>query len=265
MSEQNTPKRAADYGLPLYFDMQAKMGHTKHLGGLAATQRLAEFCHLGPGIRLLNVGAGAGISAAYMAATYGCRVVGVDLLPGMVTSATLWAHEQGLSGQVEFRIADAQNLPFDDSQFDALICESVNVFVPDKARAMREYWRVLKPGGSIGLNEAIWVNNPSPEIEAIIIEATGQQFQASAKWVDLLTDAGFSNVIAEDHAMSMREESRNQSGLLTARNYLRLLGRFMGLMVSDRETRSLMKYLSSSPTKYFKYMGYGLYAGRKPQ
>jgi len=41
------PKRAADYGLPIYFDLQAKMGHTKHLGGVAVTRRLAELCSLG--------------------------------------------------------------------------------------------------------------------------------------------------------------------------------------------------------------------------
>ncbi|MBC8331226.1 MAG: class I SAM-dependent methyltransferase [Anaerolineae bacterium] len=265
MSTKNTPKRAADYGLPLYFDMQAKMGHTKHLGGLAATQKLAEFCHLAPGTMLLNVGAGAGISAAYMAANYGCRVVGVDILPGMVASATRWANEQNLSEQIEFRLGDAQNLPFDDNQFDALICESVNVFVPDKAKAMREYLRVLKPGGHIGLTEAIWVNDPSPETEAIIIEATGQQLQASAVWENLLKEAGFVGVVVENHAMTMRAEGRNQSALLTARNYIRILGRFIGIMISDRETRSLMKYMSSNPRQYFHYMGYGLYAGRKPE
>ena len=121
---ENKTIHAADYGLPLYFDMQAKMGHTKHFGGLAVTQRLAELCQLGPGKTALNVGSGSGIAATYVAKNYRCRVVGVDLLPEMVISAQRWAEEQGFAEQMEFRVGDAQDLPFDDSQFDAVISES---------------------------------------------------------------------------------------------------------------------------------------------
>jgi arsenite methyltransferase len=152
---QNKPMGAVDYGLPLYFDMQAKMGHTKHLGGKAATNKLATLCQLEPGKTILNVGSGAGISAAYVAETFGCRVVGVDLLPGMLASSERWAAERGLADQMEFKLGDAQDLPFDDNQFDALICESVCIFVPDKARAISEFRRVVKQGGYIGLNEAV--------------------------------------------------------------------------------------------------------------
>ncbi len=41
-----TTLRARDFGLPDYFDMQAAMGHTKHVGGWTATQELAGLCHL---------------------------------------------------------------------------------------------------------------------------------------------------------------------------------------------------------------------------
>ena len=90
-------KRAVDYGLPVYFDLQAKMGHTKHLGGVQVTRQLAVLCGLRPGYEVLNVGSGAGISAAYLVENFGCRVVGVDLLQGMVESAETWAHKKGFS------------------------------------------------------------------------------------------------------------------------------------------------------------------------
>ena len=93
--------------------------------------------------------------------TYGCKVVGVDILPGMVENTQRWAEGKGLSGQLEFRVADARNLPFEDHQFDALISESVNTFIPDQERATREYVRVVKPGGYIGFNETIWGKEPS--------------------------------------------------------------------------------------------------------
>jgi ubiquinone/menaquinone biosynthesis C-methylase UbiE len=258
------PRRSADYGLPLYFDLQAKMGHTKHLGGVAATRKLVELCRLGPGKTLLYVGSGGGNSALYIAENYGCRVTGVDLLPGMVESARKWAAEKGLEGQVEFRVGDAQNLPFEADQFDVVMCESVNVFVPDKAKAMSEYARVVRPGGFVGLNEAIWVNDPTENVRKIIVEATGQQFEPSATWQKLLTEAGLIDVTASDHKMAMGQEARNQSKLLSFRTYLRILGRTIKVLLTDRETRALLKYMSSSPRQYFDYLGYGLYVGRKP-
>ena len=262
---ETKPVRAADYGLPIYFDLQAKMGHTKHLGGLAATQRLVELCQLEPGKTLLYVGCGAGNSALFITQKYGCQVVGVDLLPGMVASAQKWAAEMDLGDQAEFRVGDAQNLPFEDEQFDAVMCESVNVFVPDKVRAMGEYVRVVRPGGYVGLNEAIWVNNPSEKVAEIIIEATGQHFYPTSLWESLLKQAGLVDLVVENHAMTMEEEARNQSGLLSFKTYLRILGRAFKVLLTDKETCSLLKYMSSSPRQFFKYMGYGIYAGRKPE
>ena len=206
--------RAADFGLPLYFDLQAKMGHTKHLGGVEATRRLAELCHFGPGKTVLNVGSGSGISAAYIVEEYDCNVVGVDLLPGMVRSAERWALEKGLADRMEFHIGDAQELPFEDNRFDAVICESVNVFVPDKEKAIGEYVRLVKPGGYVGLNEAIWFNNPSDSVEKIIVEATGQPFQPSEVWETLLERSGLVDRVAEKYPLSMKAEARNQTGLL---------------------------------------------------
>jgi len=107
MDERKSPLKAADFGLPIYFDLQAKMGHTKHLGGKEATQKLAELCHFGPGKTILNVGSGAGISGAYVVEVYDCNVVGIDVLPGMVQSAERWAAEKGLADRMEFQVGDA--------------------------------------------------------------------------------------------------------------------------------------------------------------
>lgn len=263
--KQETGLRAAEYGLPMYFDMQAKIGHTKHLGGLAATRKLAELCHLGPDKTLLNVGSGAGISAAYVAENFGCHVVGVDLLPGMIANAERWAKQRGLADTMEFRIGDAQELPFDDNQFDALVSESVNIFVPDKAKAIGEYLRVVKPGGYIGLNEAVWTKKPTEDVAEIIVEATGQHFMPPDFWENLLKEAGLQEMVIEHHTMSMRDEARNQSGLLSFWAYLRIMGRAIRLMITDRDTRALVKYMSSNPRQYFQYLGFGLYVGRKPQ
>ena len=241
------------------------MGHTKHLGGVYATDQLAELCKLEPGKMLLNVGSGSGISATHVAEKYGCRVAGVDLLPGMVDSAQRWAKSKGVGNLTAFRLGDAQDLPFEDDQFDALICESVNAFVPDKEKAMREYMRVVRPGGYIGFTEAIWIKTPSEMIAQIIADATGQQLHSPEIWENLFQESGLVELYSENHQLSMRDEARNQGELVSFKDYMKILGRFFKLLFSDRETRSLMKYVASNPRQYFDYMGFGIYSGRIPE
>jgi ubiquinone/menaquinone biosynthesis C-methylase UbiE len=264
MEKDSAKRRAEDFGLPIYLDLQAKMGHTKHLGGEEATRRLAALCHVGKGKIILNVGSGSGISSAYLVEEYDCKVVGIDLLPNMVRAAEDWAREKGLADRMEFRVGDAQDLPFGDSQFDAVMCESVNVFVPDKSGAMGEYFRVVKPGGYVGLCEAIWVDNPNETVEKIIVEATGQQFQPSEVWENLMENSGLVDLTVENHSLSMKKEARNQIGLLNIWTLARIWGRAIKYLVADSEFRSLIKYMSSNPRQYYHYMGYGIYVGRKP-
>lgn len=264
MSQDNTPKRAADYGLPIYFDMQAQMGHTKHLGGQKATDDLAAHCKIKAGQTILNVGSGSGIPAAYLAQKYSCKVVGVDILPEMVTSAVKWANDKGLSDQLDFRVADARDLPFKDNRFDAVISESVNTFVPDREKAMNEYIRVVKPGGYIGFSEAIWIKEPSEELAEIIMESTKQQLKSPKIWENLFRDAGLTDLVAETYPLKMRSEARHQKGLLSLGDYLRISGKAIAVLFKDSETRKLLKYAGSNPSQYFEYMGYGLFVGRKP-
>ena len=103
-----------------YFGLQAYLGTTKHMGGLQSTLELIEACHVGEGMRVLDVGCGAGATTCYLAVTYGCRAMGIDLREGMVARARERAEAEGLAGDVEFRVADAQELPFEDATFDVV-------------------------------------------------------------------------------------------------------------------------------------------------
>ena len=67
-----------------YFELQAYVGTTKHMGGFESTQELIEQCHLCKGTYVLDVGCGVGATACHLAKTYGCQVVGVDLRDSMV-------------------------------------------------------------------------------------------------------------------------------------------------------------------------------------
>ena len=136
-----------------YFDLQASWGLTKHMGGLEATRTLLEACHIDTASYVLDVGCGVGITACYLATDYGCNVVGVDLSELMVERSKERATRKNVEDRVEFEIGDAHDLPFKAGVFDAVICESVVAFSKDKQKVIREYARVAKSGGCVGINE----------------------------------------------------------------------------------------------------------------
>ena len=156
-----------------YLDMQAEVGITKHVGGYAATDELLALCHVEDAKEVLNVGCGIGVGVAYIARKFGCRVVGVDISEKMIAWSRLRAREEKVENKVEFRVANVLDLPFEDDRFDVVLVESVLGFVDDKSRAIRECIRVTRPGGYVGLNESLWMKEPSPEMISLVVDSVG--------------------------------------------------------------------------------------------
>jgi len=143
---------------------------------------LVELCHIDEGSYVLDVGCGVGVTPVYLARNHGCRVAGVDILPRMVERSTERASRAVVADRAEFRVADAQDLPFDDHTFDAVITESATAFPEDKHEAVREYVRVMKPGGYLGRNESTWLQTPPPpELVAWVAQEVGAQVQPQTR------------------------------------------------------------------------------------
>lgn len=118
---------------------------------------------LKPGDRVVDVGCGAGIDsliAAKMVGTDG-YVVGVDMTPGMISTARQSAREAGIDN-VEFCHSFAEELPVNDDWADVVISNGVLNLMPDKAATLQEINRVLKPGGRLQLAD-ILVDRPVPD------------------------------------------------------------------------------------------------------
>jgi len=256
--------KARDFGLPDYFDMQAAIRHTKHVGGWESTKEIAAMCQLGPDQELLYVGSGSGVAAIQIAQTYGCKVIGVDLLETMVAAAEQWAEERGATDRVEFRVADAQTLPFPDDRFDVLLCESVNVFIPDLQKAAREYVRVVKPGGYVGLNESVWHSDPPEMGEKLMYELTGQRLRRPKEWIEMLRSAGLVEIQDRTYPVQMKAEMRSQFSFLSTQDYLGILGRTIKSMFKDPGTRQTFRTAFREPRSAIDHMGYGLYVGKIP-
>jgi ubiquinone/menaquinone biosynthesis C-methylase UbiE len=115
------------------------------------TVRLVELTHLNQGDVVLDVATGTGaaaIAAAQMVGETG-KVVAVDLSPEMLAHARRKIGEASLRN-VEVHVGDADHLDFPDVTFDHVICSLGLFFMPDMAAAVREWRRVIKPGGSVG-------------------------------------------------------------------------------------------------------------------
>ena len=144
------------------------LGDSLHPGGMALTERLGELLGLGPGKRVLDVAAGKGASAIFLARRFGCEVVGVDYSARNAAEAARAAESAGVVGLVSFRQGDAERLPFEDGEFDAVVCECAYCTFPDKAAAAREFHRVLRPGGSVGLSDLTRSGSIGPELQTLL-------------------------------------------------------------------------------------------------
>ncbi len=111
-------------------------------------EELAEAVDLRSGQRVLDVAAGNG-NATLAAARRGCQVTSTDYVPALLERAGERAAADRLS--IDFREADAENLPFEDGAFDAVMSTFGVMFTPDQDRAASELMRVCRRGGKIGL------------------------------------------------------------------------------------------------------------------
>jgi arsenite methyltransferase len=254
---------------PHFFDFAAEAGLTKHFGGLGASEELVELCHIGEGSYVLDIGCGAGQTPCYLARRHGCSVVGVDILEAMIDRSRERAEREGVTDKVEFRVADALDLPFEDDAFDAVITESVTVFPEDKERAISEYARVTKPGGYVGLNESTLLKTPPPpEVVAWASQDLGAQVKplTSEGWVKLLEGAGLGEVVARTYEIQVKKEAKELVRRYGYGGMLRSMCRALSLYASSSDYRRFVKEVRSkgiAPDSLTEYLGYGIYVGRK--
>ncbi len=126
-----------------------------HTMGLAATAELAKLAGITADMSVLDVGSGVGGPARFLAATFGCRVTGVDLSEPFVDGARYLTERTGQSGEVSFEIASALDLPFDNGRFDVVLLQHVAMNISDRARLYRELRRMLKRGGTFATFDVV--------------------------------------------------------------------------------------------------------------
>ncbi len=113
---------------------------------------------LGPGQTALEVACGTGGFTCLLARETGAACVGVDVNEQGIEGAVRRARDEGLADRVEFRIVDAgQRLPFADGSFDVVFCNDSINHLPGRLQVLRDWLRVLRPGGRVLYSDPIVV------------------------------------------------------------------------------------------------------------
>lgn len=182
------------------------LGDSFHPGGLKLTERLGVLLGLHPGSRVLDIASGKGTSAIFLAERFGCEVVGIDYSEQNVEQAIAAAAAKELASLVRFRQADAECLPFDDGSFDAVICECAFCTFPDKPAAAREFARVLRHGGGVGLSDVTRVPELPKELGGLLAWlACIADAQSLETYGTYLAEAGMRVTETETHNQALAQ------------------------------------------------------------
>lgn len=179
--------------------VRALIGDSLHPGGTGLSSHLAETLGASAELTVLDVACGRGTSAVHLARTIGCRVVGVDYSAANVAAADQAAETGNVGPLCTFIEGDAESLPIGDGSVDIVICECALCTFPDKPKAAREFARVLRRGGRVGITDVTSTGH-LPGLDGLLAWIA---CIADAKPVDeyatLLREANFHVTAMEDH------------------------------------------------------------------
>ena len=240
-------------------------GDSLHPGGLALTNRLARLMEVQSGDWVLDLASGRGISAMAVSRVFHCNVVGVEFGAASVAESLAKSTESSSAPTSFFIRGDAECPPVRPGRFDAAFCEcSMSLFM-DKAGAVGEIKKLLRPGGRFGLSDVTL----SPGALPVELDGTVGQLLCMSDALDvpgylsLLEAGGLEVVQQEDSSAEILKIMDQVEGKLGALNAWRDLSP-QGVQNADvlesvpRVIATLRRMVESGD------LGYWIFVARKP-
>ncbi|MEU3753329.1 methyltransferase domain-containing protein [Streptomyces olivoreticuli] len=238
MTQDNVARTYYDTGDVDGFYAQAWGGENIHVGiysdareavGVAARRTVERMAAkaagaLGPGRAVLDLGSGYGGAARQLAESYGCRVTGLNISEVQNRRHREINAERGLDGLIDVVTGSFQDVPAPDGAYDVVWSQDALCHSPDRAMALREAVRVLKPGGHLVLTDFMAVEDaPAAELRPLTDRLTVTGFATPAFYEERLRALPLSDVSFEDlsehlqtHYERLTEEVRDPSPTLVA-------------------------------------------------
>jgi len=170
-----------------------------HPRGRSSTVDLARLAAIKAEDRVLDLGSGIGGPSRYLAKTFGCRVLGIDLTPEFCRVAAMLTERTGLTEKIQYQQGDALEMAIADQSFDVVWSQEVAMNIADRDRLYAEIRRVLKPGGRYVFADVVasdgrsphfpvpWAREPSASF-LLTAEGTRQKIEAAGFYLRALED-----------------------------------------------------------------------------
>ena len=226
----------------------------------ASLARMVELTRPQPDWQVLDIATAAG-HTAFAFAPHVAHVTASDLTPEMLTVAQDLAAERGITN-VSFQTADAEDLPFDDDQFDLVTCRIAPHHFPHVDRFIAESARVIRPGGLFAVVDNIAPGTPLRGKKARAINAAGDYYNAFEKlrdpshgralplyeWETGFTHAGFTVLTVKTAAKWMDFDPWARRLGISEDNYVRL--KAMLLQAPEKAREFLTPQISGARIKF---------------
>ncbi len=244
------------------------LGESFHPGGIKLTNKLADKLELHENSKVLDIASGVGTSSIEIAKNFNAHITGIDLSAENIEISKIKADKLGLEEKTIFQVANAEELPFPDDYFDAIISECSFCIFPDKYRVTSEMYRVLKPGGILGISDVVLEKDLPPNLDHMIFRVSCiSDAQSVSKYLSYFKNGGFIALEAEDQRekiMDLHKSIKKKIFLLeVAKNMKHKKIEKINLdEINFIEINEWIDYI-----KKFVEQGYGSYTiivGRKP-
>lgn len=238
----------------------AKLGKKKlRPGGKFATDWLLKKAEITAEKKVLEVACNMGTTLLELASKYHCQIIGVDLDKKAVEQAKINVAKANLEEFITVQEGDARHLPFKDETFDVVINEAMLTMHNNqtKQQCLKEYYRVLKPGGMLLTHDIELLGDESVNIE--LSKAINAHVNPLVKeeWLAQFTKAGFSDVKYINNKITLM----SPEGMLYDEGILGMLKIFKNGL--KRENREQFKKMFSMFRKNHENLAYIAISSKK--
>lgn len=243
-----------------YVDLMAFLGEVNRPpGGKNSIRILVQNCFITRNSKVLDVGCNTGYVSFEIAHLAKCSVVGIDINKNMIKSAKKIKKKDPLGHLVEFKVADAMNLPFQKETFDVVVSGGSTAFIENKIKAIREYKRVLKQWGFIADINFFYRAKPPVSLLKELNSILGIEIEPWDKnyWTNLYEKADLERYfIYEDHIKSVSRQA--------VENYCTTMAKEKQLSSTiEKELKERLTKIMSVFNENHKYLNYGIFIYRK--